>query len=417
MTLSSQAPRMMGQVYTKNPRGRRRGFRWKIPFLVLVAGGLLVYVMFFRGGSETPAPGAPNQPVAAQPQQPAPGQNQGQIRPAAGSANGRTSGTLTVGANTGRSVSANNNQRSSAATNQQRTSQTVAPLPRTRAPKPRAAKTQVATSYVPSKITRVQKQTAPQVAQRINQGQSLLSQGKHVEGRKLLSQILTGAGQSLAPFDAHQIRKVLMGINNELVFSPRVQSGDPLVASYKIKPGDYYSRVAPRHKLEWRLLERINKIPANRLGVGRTIKIINGPFHAVVDKSDFRMDIFLPDTDGSWIYITSFNVGLGENNSTPEGQWIIKPRSKTVNPQWSNPRTGQFFRADDPRNPIGEYWLGLEGTDGVTSIAKSYGIHGTIDPDSIGKQKSLGCVRMGDKQIEFIYQLLVEKHSQIVTKP
>jgi len=96
---------------------------------------------------------------------------------------------------------------------------------------------------------------------------------------------------------------------------------------------------------------------------------------------------------------------------------VVKGLSKTVNPQWSNPRTGQFFSRDDPKNPIGEYWLGLRGTDATTSKAQSYGIHGTIDPSSIGKQKSLGCIRMGEKDIEAVYYLLIEKHSQVVTKP
>ena len=325
-----------------------------------------------------------------------------------------------VGANIGRSLTpATNTHSRLGAMNQGRAIQSGARANQNTGPTaPRRARTRVvATSNVAAKATRVQKRTAPQVVERITQGQNLLSQGKHIEGRKLFSQILTGAGQSLSPFDAHQIRKVLMGINNELVFSRRVHPGDPLVGSYKIQPGDYYSRIAPRHKVEWKLLERINQMPANRLAVGRTIKVINGPFHAVIDKSDYRMDMFLPDTDGAWIYITSFSVGLGENNSTPEGQWIITPRSKTVDPQWSNPRTGQFFGRDNPLNPIGEYWLGLQGTDDNTRVAKSYGIHGTIDPDSIGKQKSMGCIRLGNKQIEFIYQMLVEKHSQIVTKP
>ena len=46
-----------------------------------------------------------------------------------------------------------------------------------------------------------------------------------------------------------------------------------------------------------------------------------------------------------------------------------------------------------------------------------FGLHGTIDPDSIGKEKSMGCVRMGSDDIALIYELLTEKVSVIKIEP
>jgi lipoprotein-anchoring transpeptidase ErfK/SrfK len=88
-----------------------------------------------------------------------------------------------------------------------------------------------------------------------------------------------------------------------------------------------------------------------------------------------------------------------------------------VNPEWRNPRTGEFFKADDPKNPIGERWIGLQGVDAGNSKAMSYGIHGTTDPASIGKQASMGCVRLKDADVEVIYEALTEPNSTIVIVP
>ncbi|HNQ24197.1 MAG TPA: L,D-transpeptidase [Phycisphaerae bacterium] len=45
-----------------------------------------------------------------------------------------------------------------------------------------------------------------------------------------------------------------------------------------------------------------------------------------------------------------------------------------------------------------------------------YGVHGTIDPDSIGRNASHGCIRMFNEDVEFLYDLLVVKHSTVTVK-
>jgi lipoprotein-anchoring transpeptidase ErfK/SrfK len=43
----------------------------------------------------------------------------------------------------------------------------------------------------------------------------------------------------------------------------------------------------------------------------------------------------------------------------------------------------------------------------------SYGIHGTNEPDTIGKNCSLGCIRMRNEDVSLLYELLVV-HDSIV---
>jgi lipoprotein-anchoring transpeptidase ErfK/SrfK len=56
--------------------------------------------------------------------------------------------------------------------------------------------------------------------------------------------------------------------------------------------------------------------------------------------------------------------------------------------------------ADSPKNILGSRWLGLS--------EKSYGIHGTTEPQSIGRQVTSGCVRMRNSDVEELYQIVPE---------
>jgi len=215
-----------------------------------------------------------------------------------------------------------------------------------------------------------------------------------------------------------EARRALVRLNDEIFLSDRIVPGDPLAAAYIVKGGDTLGKIVDREKLmvNWRLLLRLNNISdARRIRVGQTIKVVYGPFHAVVDKSDYRLDVYSEqyDKDGNRLFVTSFDIGLGEYGSTPIGSWVVRNNSKLLNPAWTNPRTGEQFGADDPENPIGEAWLGLDGTDDNTREFQGYGIHGTVKPDSIGRDESMGCIRLLPGQIDQVWELLIENESTV----
>ena len=248
----------------------------------------------------------------------------------------------------------------------------------------------------------------------LRRGMQLIEVGKFVEGRKVLSKVLTAGGGQLSELDAQSIRDTLASVNKTLVFSNRVFEGDPLVEKYQVKSGDLLGKISRRYAVTYQLLETINKVKANRIQIGQKLKVIKGPFHVVISKTNYRMDLFLNDPDGTPIYVRSFWVGLGKDNGTPSGAWICKNGGKLSNPSWRHPRTNKYFAANDPKNPIGEYWIALQGTDANTKGRSGYGIHGTIEPESIGKQMSLGCVRMLPGDIKQTYYLLVDGKSTVL---
>ncbi|MBB5326170.1 lipoprotein-anchoring transpeptidase ErfK/SrfK [Anoxybacillus tepidamans] len=80
---------------------------------------------------------------------------------------------------------------------------------------------------------------------------------------------------------------------------------------------------------------------------------------------------------------------------TPEGLFTVKVKAK--NPYYRK----KNIPGGAPNNPLGTRWIGFDayGTDGRT-----YGIHGTNNPQSIGKYITQGCVRMHNRDVEALYE-------------
>lgn len=105
--------------------------------------------------------------------------------------------------------------------------------------------------------------------------------------------------------------------------------------------------------------------------------------------------------------IKTFKVGTGRKPSyTPEGKF------KIVNKITNRPYYSGKIPGGDPRNPLGNRWLGLNarGTWGTT-----YAIHGNNNPKSIGGYVSGGCIRMYDDQVEWLYNQVKVNTTVIIT--
>ncbi len=247
----------------------------------------------------------------------------------------------------------------------------------------------------------------------LEEGLALLDNGQLVAARLQLSTLLRSG--SLTESEAAQARGVLTDISDTLVFSKKIVQDDPFVIEYIIRGGDTLSGIVQKMGLQvnWRFIQRINGVKqASSIRPGQNIKLITGPFHAKVDKDTYRIDLY--QGDGSeQVFVRSYRVGLGEFNSTPTGLFKVRNNSKLVNPTWVNPRTREFFSADNPMNPIGERWIGLEGIEERTKDLTGLGIHGTIEPETIGTQSSMGCIRMESNAVAQVYEMLAEGVSTV----
>ncbi|MFB5266395.1 L,D-transpeptidase [Paenibacillus enshidis] len=102
------------------------------------------------------------------------------------------------------------------------------------------------------------------------------------------------------------------------------------------------------------------------------------PLRIIVDTSNHRLAV----VSGN-VMIRNYKVGLG-GNRTPEGSFEIS--DKVVNPNGK---------------PDGDF-----GSRGMQLSDTNYAIHGTNEPDSIGKDESLGCVRMSKEDVEELFALV-----------
>ncbi|MBX3402783.1 MAG: L,D-transpeptidase family protein [Phycisphaeraceae bacterium] len=258
-------------------------------------------------------------------------------------------------------------------------------------------------------------------------------EGKLADARASLNRVLLD--RRTPESERGALRRWISDLNETLLFSPTVVAGDPFAQSYTVVGGDSLPVINRKLGLttEFLLIARLNKLAdPSKIQIGQRLKVVNGPFHAVVSKSAYRMDIFAGDppspssigtsllacgAEPGWVYIRSFPVGLGAEDGTPIANFVVRPNSKLVNPEWRNPRTGERFAANDPRNPIGERWIGLDGLDEASRGHTGFGIHGTIEPESIGRSMSMGCIRLGDRDVEIVYELLAPRVSVVKVVP
>jgi lipoprotein-anchoring transpeptidase ErfK/SrfK len=121
------------------------------------------------------------------------------------------------------------------------------------------------------------------------------------------------------------------------------------------------------------------------------------------------MDVYHQNT-----FVRSFRVGLGqEGKETPTGLWSVKQGGKLIKPPWSDPETGKLLHYGDPGYALGSRWIALDGLGGNAKGRTGFGIHGTIEPETIGTKSSKGCIRLHNGDVKKVYNLLTEVQSLV----
>lgn len=93
--------------------------------------------------------------------------------------------------------------------------------------------------------------------------------------------------------------------------------------------------------------------------------------------------------------VRRYPVAVGDPlTRTPLGRYRIAV--KVLNPTWYPKKRTPV--PPGPENPVGTRWLGLSAPD--------LGLHGTNNPDSIGRAVSGGCIRMRNADVEELFGLV-----------
>ncbi|GAE36870.1 L,D-transpeptidase family protein [Halalkalibacter akibai] len=150
-----------------------------------------------------------------------------------------------------------------------------------------------------------------------------------------------------------------------------------------VKPGETLFAISEDYRTSFSSLLAANPgIDPNVIIVGQPINIPGLPSPSTIP---YTIHISLSNRtltlQENGIIQKVYPIGVGRMlHETPVGDFII------VN------------RAPNPGGPFGSMWLSLS--------KKSYGIHGTNDPASIGQYVSLGCVRMHNHDVNELAQFV-----------
>ena len=174
----------------------------------------------------------------------------------------------------------------------------------------------------------------------------------------------------------HTTPQVLLALNSP---DTRLAPGTPVVFPNALPTSRQYD---PKLKPDWRQTLAMLNVDANQ---PQGAKI-------VVDKSDSVLRVL--DKDDK--LVAQFQVTTGsEHDPLPLGNWKVTVIDRNpkfhYNPDlfWdAKPGDEKAMLPPGPNGPVGVVWLDL--------TKEHYGIHGTPEPQTIGRTESHGCVRLAN---------------------
>lgn len=222
--------------------------------------------------------------------------------------------------------------------------------------------------------------------QAMNESRDLLEQGRLADALRLLSPHYDWAAPPVMPAEDYD---TLVNLLDQLAGTVIYSRQNWLERAYEIQSGDDLEIIATKYRVPWQLMAKINGVADPRgLQPNERIKVVPGPFDAVVDVTRFRLTLSL-----NGMYAGRFRIGTGADLAAAQGEFTVL--DKIEYPQYNG--ADGTIPSRDPRNPLGSRWIDLG--DGV-------GIHGTAEPDSIGQAAARGCVLLASPDIEDLYDIL-----------
>jgi len=215
------------------------------------------------------------------------------------------------------------------------------------------------------------------------QAVTFYKEGELLKSKEALGQIIS----EHSSFDnIESVQKELGALNVEILFS-NILTTQSII--HDVVRGDTLGELAKKHRTTIELIKKSNNLKNNIIKIGQKLRIWTGTFNVFVDKS--QNILILKNGDE---VVKVYDVSTGKNNNTPVGNFTIV--TKLVDPVWFN--SGVIVPPESPQNVLGSRWLGFD--------ISGYGIHGTVEPETIGRQVTAGCIRMRNEEVEELYAIL-----------
>lgn len=190
--------------------------------------------------------------------------------------------------------------------------------------------------------------------------------------------------------------KVLTDINRTFLFT---DAPCPEKETYLVQKGDSLWEIARKQGTTMRMVARGNGLDLAKPHIypGQALKIYRAYWNIHVSKKHHTLLLL----DGERL-VLGYKVGIGRQDRTPTGRFRIDNRQEK--PTWTPP--GRRYEYGHPENVLGTHWLGLKPVEGTNPQLAGYGIHGTWEDDTIGGNASNGCIRMRNKEVGELFDIV-----------
>ena len=201
--------------------------------------------------------------------------------------------------------------------------------------------------------------------------EAALKRGELQQAHLLLTQWY--GDRSLTADERNEVESLLSQLAGTVIYS----TDHRLEAPYRVKPGDTLETIAQAYNVPWQLLAKINGISqATAVMPGQELKVLRGPFSAVVDVERQQLALVLSDR-----YAGRFSVKT-EGEAAAEGEWVVTQK------QMPNPAVG------DSKIVVLEPASGAPGTQLV------------LGPPSDTAPKTAGAIRVAPQDQNDLFDIL-----------
>ena len=232
------------------------------------------------------------------------------------------------------------------------------------------------------------------VTQQLAEARALCQNDRCLQARDICLQLLDkNKGGAL-----HAELEALLGeIDVTLAFSKRPM---PEKTDYTVQNGDTLGGLAKKFTTTKEMIRKSNNFTGDVIRVGDRFRILGAKWAVTVSKTNNDLLVTMNDK-----FFKRYQVGTGQYSMTPTGTFHVVGRLE--HPTWYR-AGGTPVPFGDTNNVLGTHWISLD--------IPHYGIHGTWETNTIGKQSSQGCIRLLNEQVAELYILLPEGTPVTITE-
>lgn len=225
------------------------------------------------------------------------------------------------------------------------------------------------------------------LANELQQADSLHHAGDVIGAHRLLSTLYWSM-----PERREQLQSRLETLAQTIYFSPR-----HFIEPHVVQQEETLFSIAREYRLTAEYLAATNRLNSSILSAGTQLKVVPGPFQAKVERSRLMLTVH-----AFGYYVAGFPIGIGTDAGSNTGRFLVV--EKLNDPTYYGPT--EIIDHDDPRNPLGEHWLGLGDANGPRA---GLGLHGSINDLTLqdSSLKDSGAIRLSAADAARLFDLLI----------